>query len=129
MHFDNMPKEMQSMVLRYIKDFGFEFGESYMKDGKEVVVKEGIATNHKQRDLLNLLFYINAAKVAGCDMYIAGNFPQMQDPEAERTCCEMVCKFNDNIYNRLVSFWYDEWSEIVIGVKKEIDSESKDKRT
>jgi len=119
-HFDNLPNEMKIAVVRYVHEHGFIMGKSQMRDGNEVVIREGVMTNHRMRDLLNLAFYVEAGKSANCNFYIAGNFPQMKNPELEKECFFKVCALNDNIYNRLASFWFKEDCQKVIGVKKEI---------
>ena len=54
------------------------------------------------------------------NLYIAGNFPQMADPELEKECYKIVTNQLGS-YHRLVSFWFKDHAERVIQVKKEID--------
>ncbi|KKM63660.1 hypothetical protein LCGC14_1509200 [marine sediment metagenome] len=54
-------------------------------------------------------------------LYIAGNFPQMKDPELELECAKLVIEQTGE-YNRLVSFWFEEDVERVIEVKKEVEN-------
>lgn len=126
-HYDNMPAEMKTVVMQYVTSRGLKIGKSYMQNGKEIVVREGVASNHRQRDLLNLMYYIDAAKSANVEFYISGNFPQMKDPELEKECFYLVCKNNDNIYNRLVSFWFKQDAETIIKVKGELNNGNNEK--
>jgi len=119
-HFDNMPKEMKEAIARYVHSRGFKMGKSYIQDGEEVVVRDGVMTNHRMRDLLNLMFYVDACKEAECHFYVSGNFPQMKDPYLETECFIIVCNHNNNIYNRLASFWFKDDCESVIDVKRTI---------
>jgi len=54
-------------------------------------------------------------------LYIAGNFPQMADPELEKECYNIVRK-QIGAYYRLVSFWFKDHAERVIKVKEEIEN-------
>uniref|UniRef100_A0A6M3KNK9 Uncharacterized protein n=1 Tax=viral metagenome TaxID=1070528 RepID=A0A6M3KNK9_9ZZZZ len=54
-------------------------------------------------------------------LFIAGNFPQMADPELEEECHDFVV---DQLgeYNRLVSFFYKKGTETVMMVKEKIEN-------
>jgi len=122
-HFNNLPIEMKAIIAKYIEDNGLPIGKSKMVDGKEEVIRHGVVNNHRLRDLLNLFFYVDGAKSAGCKFFVAGNFPQMKDPALEKECYELLCS-KQGEYNRLVSYWFHDDTLNVMKVKEEIDASS-----
>jgi len=57
-HFNTLGQKQQDMLTRYVKECGFEWGESRKgDDGEEVVVKPGIVNNYNQRLYLNMLCF------------------------------------------------------------------------
>lgn len=55
-HFDSKKKEF---VLNYIKEKGFEFGESSFEDGKEYIDIPGVSNDHTIRDAFNITYFID----------------------------------------------------------------------
>jgi hypothetical protein len=67
-HFDNFPPKVREEMRNYIKSMGFEVGESdWGEDGKERVIVRGARNDGHIRDILNLLYYQNAANQ--CPLY------------------------------------------------------------
>ncbi len=61
-HYDGMNRYAQEVIRKYIYDKGFKLGKSFMKNDEEVIVHRGVCNDHRQRDLLNLQFYIDLGK-------------------------------------------------------------------
>lgn len=55
-------------------------------------------------------------------LFLAGNFPQMSDPEREKFMMNNVLSEYDS-YDRLVSFYYEKGARNVIGVVKNADKD------
>lgn len=61
-HYDNMPFEAKQNVRKYVHEMGFKWGNSVMVNGKEKMIRSGVSSDHRQRDLLNLCFFIGVQK-------------------------------------------------------------------
>jgi len=54
-HFNTLNPSVQGVILKYIKDMGFEMG-TITKDGE--ILEEGVSNVHYLRDQINMLYYI-----------------------------------------------------------------------
>jgi hypothetical protein len=61
-HYFNMIKEKKEIVDEYLKIMGFEIGESEFKDGKEIIIKNGLSNDYQERDKLNIKYYMELEK-------------------------------------------------------------------
>lgn len=55
--FDFLSTQEKDKVYEYIASKGFKMGKSVMEDGKEKIIEEGLVNSHKQRELLNIMFF------------------------------------------------------------------------
>jgi hypothetical protein len=55
--FDFLSTQEKEKVYEYIASKGFKMGKSVMEDGKEKIIEEGLVNSHKQRELLNIMFF------------------------------------------------------------------------
>jgi len=133
-HFDQFQPNYQNYIRSYIESQGFTF--------------EQVSEDHRQRDLLNLCYYLNLQKERPVwpwpykklnhhllhgdnrptkhidweqerfKLYFAGNFPQMKDPALERECRQFVLDRHWE-YNRLGSFYFRKDIQTLVDMKKE----------
>lgn len=83
-HFDNLPSEIQNVIQNYFEEKGYKLGKSEFKIetkdyqlkenekwlGKaignerevEVIIEEGLCNSYKQRDELNILYFLDLEK-------------------------------------------------------------------
>jgi len=57
-------------------------------------------------------------------VYLAGNFPQLKDPETEKAMKDRIEK-KFNTYRRLITFFYPEDCETIFTLQKQENSEVK----
>jgi hypothetical protein len=133
-HFEQFTPNYQKYILKYIESKGFTF--------------EQVSEDHRQRDLLNLCFYLDLQSLRPewpwpfrklnhsllhedtrttefvkfpperFYLYFAGNFPQMKDPKLERECRDFVLARHWE-YNRLGSFYFRKDIQTLVDMKRE----------
>jgi hypothetical protein len=62
-HIDTLPEGQREIVLDYFLSKGFELGESKVdSQGNEQVIKPGLCNDYKQRDQLNIIYFLDLEK-------------------------------------------------------------------
>ena len=57
-HYFNMIDTKKEIVNEYIKIMGFKMGKSEFKDGEEIIIETGLCNNYKERDKLNIKYFM-----------------------------------------------------------------------
>lgn len=149
-HYARFEGGFKNEILKYIEQFGFILGKSEMVDGKENVIEPGLCNDHKLRDKFNLMYFLELEKTMPnwprpfytnellnkpdsftrdysddrTRLYLAGNFPQLKNPELEKEMAKFVVK-KYSIYNRLITFFFKDDMQSILDLKKEELNESR----
>ena len=78
----------------------------------------GLCNDHKLRDQLNLIYFLDLQKALGKIVYLAGNRPALQNPIFERQLQQIAFEYRMDYY-RMISFYDGPKIQTVLDLKRE----------
>jgi hypothetical protein len=114
-HIDRLPARKRLWIVEYLENRGFKLGRG---DRGSDDYMRGLRNDGTLRDQLNAIFYAEMGLALGKPVYLAGNFPALEDHEVEKQIQQAVFAIGSNYY-RLISFNYEPKIQTVLDLKRE----------
>jgi hypothetical protein len=120
-HIDRLSTYRRLFVEDYLHQKGFTLGRGEKRDDD---YEEGLRNTGPLRDALNAIYFLDVGGVQGKIVWLAGNFPAINDPRIERRIHKELFARGYDLY-RMVTFF--EWPTIktVLDLKEEYEHEQR----